>query len=196
MSFLPQNLVYLRPDQPGIPVDYIKSIEKAGLVTLPQKYLAMYTMSGTPSIGPAGPQGPPGVDQNSWFDTIIASASDEVSPLTVGGPKTHFRCPYPLKLDEVGYEGYVRISLSIAPVGGPLIVDVTMNGVSMFITPVQIDDGELTSVTSGTPAVYNPATMDIPDDAEFQVFVNQVGPVIAGSGLKVAITGIKADLVP
>lgn len=183
---IPHNLVYLRPDTPGIPVDYVKSIEKAGLLTLPQRYLAMYTMTGA-----AGPQGPPGQDQNSWFDTIIASASDEVSPITVGGPKTHFRCPYPLKLDTPGYEGYVRISLSTAPVGGPLIVMVTMNGVDMFTTPVQVDDGQLTSVTSLTPAVLNPAVYKIPDDAEFLVYVNAVGPVVAGSGLKVAITGIK-----
>lgn len=195
MSNFPLNVVYLRPESVA-PVDYLRSIEKAGMVVLPQRQLAMYTMSGTPSVGPQGPIGPPGVDQNSWFDTIIASASDEVSPLTVGGPKTHFRCPYPLKLNEPGYEGYVRISLSIAPVGAPLIVDVTMNGVSMFTTPVQIDDGDLTSVGSAVPAVYNAAALNIPDDAEFLVYVNQVGSVVAGAGLKVAITGIKADLAP
>jgi hypothetical protein len=187
MSDLPLNLVYLRPDQPGIPVDYIKSIEKAGLVTLPQRYLAMYTLGGNPSIGSTGPQGPQGEDKNSWFDTIIASASDEFSPINTGGPKTHFRAPYPMDLTE----GYVRCSLSTAPEGSAMIIDVHLNGVTIFSTPISIDPGSKTSVGSVAPAVLQ--TTYIPDDGEFTVFVDQVGSTLAGTGLKVAVTGIKTE---
>jgi hypothetical protein len=85
--------------------------------------------------------------------------------------------------------GYVRISLTNAPIGLALIVDVTMNGTTLFSTLVQIDAGSLTSVGSSVPAVL--AITSIPDDAEYLVYITQVGSSYAGSGLKVAVTGIK-----
>lgn len=179
--------VFLRPDEWHRPVNYIKSVEKSGLMVLPQQNLALMTCKTGPNQGPVGPQGPQGEDRNSWFDTIIASASDEYSPLTIGGPKTNFRAPYPLDLTD----GYVRISLTTAPQGAALIVDLHMNDVSLFTTPVQIDDGMLTSVGSIVPAVL--ATTYVPDDAEFKVYVTQIGSVIAGTGLKVAVTGVKTE---
>lgn len=182
------DVVYLRPN-PADPdnVDYARAIEKSGIVVHKEKYLAMFTCSAGMAVGP---QGPPGVDQNSWFDTIIASASDEYTPITIGGPKTTFRAPYPLDLTH----GYVRISLTQAPVGAPLIVQLSVNGTNLFTTPVQIDDGMRTSVGSSVPAVINPALLLIPDDAEFLVYVLGVGSSFAGSGLKVAVTGIKTEL--
>lgn len=184
---LPLNMVYLRPDTPGIPVDYTRSVEKGGLITLPQRYLAMYTMG----LGPAGPPGADGVDQNSWYDTIIASCSDEFSAIDVDlvTSKTTFRAPYPLDLTT----GYVRASLTTAPTGAAMIIDVKMNGTSLFSSLLQIDDGSKTSVGSIAPAVINPLYYAVPDDAEFTVFVTQVGSTIAGTGLKVAVTGIKTD---
>lgn len=186
---LPLNLVYLQPDQPGVPVDYIRSIEKAGMVALPQKYLAMYTMSGTPSIGPQGPQGPPGNDFNSWFDTIIAADAyhSEWDPLTVRAGVTTFRAPYPLDLSS----GYIRASLTTAPQGAPVIIDVHMNGATVFSTPIYIDINTRTSVGSIVPSVLSVTA--IPDDAEFVVHVLQIGTTEAGRGLKVAVTGIKTD---
>jgi hypothetical protein len=180
---LPLNMVYLRPDSAGLPVDYTRSIEKGGLITLPQRYLAMYTMG----AGPQGPPGADGADYNSWYDTIIASCSDEVTPITVDlvTPKTTFRAPYPLDLTT----GYVRASLTTAPTGTAMIIDVKMNGTSLFSSLLQIDAGSKTSVGSAAPAVLS--TVAIPDDAEFTVFITQVGSVIAGMGLKVAVTGIK-----
>ena len=119
------------------------------------------------------------------FDTIIASASDEYTPISLGGPKTTFRNPYPLDMTN----GYVRIGLTVAPDGADFIVDVHMNGVTMFSTPLHIDDGMDTSVGSATPAVL--AIASIPDDAKFQVYVEQIGLYTAGAGLKVAVTGVK-----
>lgn len=180
-------MIYLRPSPSSKPVKYTETIEKAGLVVSGKHSIALYTCKGGAKQGPVGPPGEPGVDQNSWFDTIIASASDEISPITTGGPKTTFRAPYPLDLTL----GYVRASLTTAPVGAAMIVDVTMNGLSLFSTPIYIDAGTKTSVGSATPAVL--AITAIPDDAEFLIFVNQVGSSTAGSGLKVAVTGIKTD---
>ena len=189
---LPTNMVFLRPDHPGIPVDYIRSIEKAGLVTLPQKYLAMYTLG-------VGPQGPPGIDQNSLFDTVVASCSDEFSSINVDlvNAKTTFRAPYSLDLTN----GYIRASLTTAPTGGDFLINVKINdpanpgnpSVSIFTTLLRIDAGQKTSVTSAIPAVIDPNKYLIPDDTEFTVYVTQVGSGLTGTGLKVAVTGVKVE---
>jgi hypothetical protein len=144
-------MIYLRPSPKNVPVSYVESVEKAGLAVHASEALAIYTCKVAPNTGLTGPPGPPGEDQNSWFDTIIASCSDEVSPITVGGPKTTFRSPYPMDLTL----GYVRISLTTANTGAAFIVDLTMNGTSVFSTPVRIDDGMKTSVGSAVPAVLS-----------------------------------------
>jgi hypothetical protein len=173
--------VYLRPNPLTAPVKYATSIEGAGLVLAQNQAIAMYTARSTPNVGPAGNNG------NSLLDTIIASASDESTAITVGGPKTTFRAPYELDLTL----GYVRISLTNAPTGADFIVDVHMNGATIFSTLVRIDATELTSVSSAIPAVLSVTA--IPDDAEFTVHVTQVGSTIAGTGLKVAVTGMKVE---
>jgi len=121
------------------------------------------------------------------FDTIIASASDEITPITVDivVPKTTFRAPYPLDLTN----GYIRASLTTAPTGADFIVDVHMNGTTIFSTLLSIDAGEKTSKTAVSPAVLS--ILSIPDDAEFEVFVTQIGSTLAGTGLKIAVTGVK-----
>ena len=115
------------------------------------------------------------------LDTIIASASDEDTPLVVDTKLTTFRAPYPLTL------AYVRCSLTNPPTGTPLIVDVKATGVSIFSTPMYIDVGETTSVTASTQAVLS--ILNIVDDTEFTVDVLQAGGT--ASGLKVAVTGTK-----
>lgn len=124
---------------------------------------------------------------SSVFDTIICSASDQVTPLVVDLVEPHntFRAPYPLDLTH----GYVRINVNNAPTGAPIIVDLHMNGASMFSTLLQIDVNTKTSLISTAPAVLS--TTLVPDDAEFEIFVTQKGSIIAGTGLKVAVTGIK-----
>ena len=179
------GVVYLRPAPASRPVRMIEGIEEAGIVLDQEHAIAMYTARSTPNVGPAGPPG------NSLLDTIIASCSDEFSPLSIGGPKTTFRAPYPMDLAVVGSEGYIRASLTTANTGADLIIDITMNGVTMFSTLLRIDAGERTSVTSAIPAVLS--ITDIPDDAEFLVYITQVGSGFAGSGLKVALTGIKVE---
>jgi hypothetical protein len=180
------EMVYLRPTPSTRPVKTLESIEQAGMAVDHAHAIAMYTSRSVPNVGP---QGPPGEDQNSWYDTIIASCSDEFTPISVGGPKTTFRAPYPLDLTT----GYVRASLTGAPVGSSMIIRLTMNGVNLFTTPIYIDDGSRTSVDAAIQSVIAPAQLAVPDDAEFLVYVDQVGSSYAGVGLKVAVTGIKTD---
>lgn len=180
------DIVYLKPAEKTRPIHHIENVESTGMIYDGKHSIAMYTST---SGANQGPPGPPGEDQNSWFDTIIASASDEVTPLTIGNKKTTFRAPYPLDLTL----GYVRASLSTAPQGIDLIVDMTVNGFPLFTTPIHIENGSRTSVGAATQSVIDPARLLIPDDAEFLVNITQVGDVYAGAGLKVAVTGIKTD---
>ena len=124
------------------------------------------------------------------FDCVIASASDERTPLEVSpvdDPHTTFRAPYALDVTD----GYVRASLRTAPEGSPLIVDIHMNGTTMFTTPIYIDASDKTSLTAAIQSVL--AITLIPDDAEFEVFVTQIGSTVAGAALNVSITGAKAE---
>jgi hypothetical protein len=185
----PENpeTVWLRPTEATRPVRIIQRVEQTGLIHDNQHAIAMYTAHAAPSVGP---QGPPG----HGFDTIIASCSDEFTPIVTGGPKTTFRAPYPLDMTN----GFVRASLTQACTGAQMIIDIHMNGASMFSTKMYIDDGSRTTVGS-TPqsAIDIPLVggiMLVPDDAEFLVYVDQVGSTFAGSGLKVAVTGEKADV--
>ena len=174
------NYVHFRPNPGARPIKYENNTALQGILLDRKHAIAMYTSRAGMAVGPPGPL--PDV-----FDTIIASASDEATPLTLGGPKTTFRAPYPLDMTE----GYVRISLTNAPTGAALIVSLLMNDAAFFTTPVQIDSGMKTSVGSVVTAVIDPTKLSVPDDAEFQVFIDQIGSTYAGSGLKVAVTGKK-----
>lgn len=177
-------MIYLRSQYATAPIEYRRAIEADGLMVHKVRQLAIYTAKGSANTGPTGltgPTGPPG----DVFDTIIASCSNELDPLTVdlAQTKTTFRAPYALDLTN----GYIRISLTTACEGGSLIVDVKLNGTTMFTTKVSIDDGEKTSFTASVPAIL--LITAVPDDAEFTVFVTQIGSSVAGTGLKVAVTG-------
>jgi hypothetical protein len=183
-------VIYLRPNPKNKQVHYMDSIEHSGLMVHAQHSIAIYTHKGSPNQGPQGIPGDPGIPGEPYlWDTVIASASDEYDPLEVNRvePATHFRAPYPITAQ------YVRASLSVPPTGTPVIIDVHMNGLSMFSTLIQIDVGMKTSVGSAIPSVLSITA--IPDDAEFTVFITQIGATTTGSGVKVAVTGKKVQLI-
>lgn len=175
------NMVYLRPNPGARPVKYEQNIAMQGLMLDRKHSIAMYTSRAGAIAGPPGPM--PDV-----FDTIIASCSDEYTPIPVGGPKTTFRAPYPFDMTN----GYVRASLTTAPDGGDMTIDITMNGTTIFSTPITIKAGERTSVTAPVQSVLSISA--VPDDAEFLVYVTGVGATFAGAGLKVALTGLKVEV--
>lgn len=177
------NTIYLRPlpDTRSRPVSYEKAIAQQGIILDQKHAIAMYTSRAGMAVGPPGPM--PDV-----YDTIIASCSDENTPISTGGPKTTFRAPYAFDMTN----GYVRASLTTACTGAAMIIDIHMNGTSIFSgNKLVIDDSSRTSVGSLTTPGYNFPGNAIPDDAEFLVYVDQVGSTVAGTGLKVALTGLK-----
>lgn len=118
-----------------------------------------------------------------YTEVLERAISDEVTNLTTGAAKLTFRMPFGFVLTGI------RASVNTAPVGAAIQVDVNEGGVSIFSTPLTIDDGEKTSVTAATPAVISDATLA--DDAEITVDIDTVGSTTAGKGLKLVMLGYR-----
>lgn len=115
------------------------------------------------------------------YDLALA-VSDETSNLTTGTNKIIFRVPRAFTLTGV------KISVTTAPTGSTLIVDVNKNNVSILSTKLSIDIGSKTSVGAATPVVISDTSMT--SDAEIEIDIDQVGSTIAGVGLKITFLGI------
>ena len=113
--------------------------------------------------------------------TIAFAVSDETTALTTGTAKITFRMPYAMTVTAV------RASVTTAPTGSTLVVDINDSGTSILSTKLSIDAGEKTSTTAATAAVISDTALA--DDAEITIDIDQVGSTIAGAGLKVYITG-------
>ena len=78
----------------------------------------------------------------------------------------------------------VRASVTTAPTGASLVVDINVSGATILSTKLSIDAGEKTSTTATSSAVISDST--IADDEEITIDIDQVGATVAGAGLKVA----------
>lgn len=114
-------------------------------------------------------------------ESLIIPVSDEATPLTVGTAKLTFRMPYAFTLTGV------RASVTTAPTGAAIQVDINEGGASILSTKLTIDATEKSSVTAATPAVISDASLA--DDAEITIDIDVVGSTIAGAGLKVTLIG-------
>lgn len=112
------------------------------------------------------------------------AASDETTDLTTGAGKATFRLPHAMTLTAV------RASVTTAPVGSAITVDINEGGSSILSTEITIDAGEKTSTTAATPAVISDASLA--DDAEITIDIDAVGSSTAGAGLKVYLIGTRA----
>jgi len=117
------------------------------------------------------------------LESIIIAASDETTDITTG-TKVTFRMPYAFTL-----VGLPRASVTTAPTGSAIIVDINEEGASIFSTLLTIDAGEETSTTA-TPAVVSDTVLA--DDAKMTVDIDQVGSTIPGAGLKVTLIGYRS----
>lgn len=114
---------------------------------------------------------------------IGVACSNETTALTTGTAET-FRMPYAMTLTAV------RASVTTAPTGSTLIVDINEAGSSVLSTKLSIDAGEKTSTTAATAAVISDSALA--DDAEITIDIDQIGSTIAGAGLKVWLIGKRA----
>lgn len=114
-------------------------------------------------------------------ESLVIACSDETTALTTGTAKVTFRMPYAFTLTAV------RASVTTAPTGAVLTVDINEGGASILSTKLTIDASEKTSTTAATPAVISDSALA--DDAEITIDIDQIGSTIAGAGLKVYMIG-------
>ncbi len=117
-------------------------------------------------------------------EVIQLACSDETTALTTGTAKVTFRMPYAMTLTAV------RASVTTAPTGSTLVVDINEAGSSILSTKLSIDASEKTSTTAATAAVISDSALA--DDAEITIDIDQIGSTIAGAGLKVTLIGTRA----
>jgi hypothetical protein len=115
---------------------------------------------------------------------IALAVSDETTALTTGTAKITFRMPYAFTLSAV------RASVTTAPTGSTLVVDINEGGSTILSTKLSIDASEKTSTTAASAAVISDTALA--DDAEMTIDIDQIGSTIAGAGLKVVLIGVRA----
>mgnify|MGYP003647167008 FL=1 len=106
--------------------------------------------------------------------------SNEEADLVVGEAKLTFRMPYAMTLTAV------RASVTTAPTGAGITVDVNDGASSIFSTLLTIADGSKTSV-GGTASVISDTALA--DDAEITVDITTIGSTVPGTGLKIWLIG-------
>lgn len=119
----------------------------------------------------------------SWPVEIGIACSDETTAVTAAANKATFRLPYGFTLTAV------RASVTTAPTGATIIIDINEGGTTVLSTKLSIDATEKTSTTAASAAVISDATLA--DDAEITIDFDQVGSTIAGAGVKVWLIGTR-----
>ena len=119
-------------------------------------------------------------DAHLTEEYVAIACSDETTDLEVATAVATFRAPYAMTITKV------RASVTTAPTGANLIVDINDGGTTIMTTnKLSIDATEKTSVTATTaPGITDTS---IADDAEITIDIDQIGSTVAGAGLKVVI---------
>lgn len=115
---------------------------------------------------------------------MLLVIGDEITSLAVSSPVFTFRMPFAMTLTGA------RASVSEAPVGAAIQLDIKEDGASILSAALSIDAAEKSSVTASAPAGI--ADGALADDAEITVDVAQVGSTTPGAGLKLWLIGTRA----
>lgn len=116
-------------------------------------------------------------------ESLIIACSDETTAITTGTAKVTLRMPYAFTLSAV------RASVTTAPTGSTIIIDINEGGSSILSTKLSIDASEKTSTTAASAAVISDTSLA--DDAEITIDFDQVGSTVAGAGVKVYLIGTR-----
>ena len=114
---------------------------------------------------------------------VAIACSDETSDLAAAAAVATFRMPFAMTVTGV------RASVTTAPAGSSIEVDINESGASILSTVISIDAGATTSTTSATPPVISDSALA--DDAEIKVDIDQIGSGTAGAGLKITMIGTR-----
>jgi hypothetical protein len=124
------------------------------------------------------------VAETNPVECLLFALSDESTALTAGTAKLTVRMPYAFTLTEV------RASVSTAPTGSTIIVDINEGGTSILSTKLSINASQKTSTTATSAAVISDGALA--SDAEITFDIDQIGSSVAGAGLKVSLIGRRA----
>lgn len=116
-------------------------------------------------------------------EVLQIACSDESTAITTGTAKVTFRMPFAMTLSAA------RASVTTAPTGSTIIIDIKESGTTIFSTKLSIDASEKTSTTAASAAVISDTSLA--DDAEMTINFDQVGSTIAGTGVKVTLIGTR-----
>lgn len=109
--------------------------------------------------------------------------SDETTALTVATAKVTFRMPWAMTISDV------RASVTTAPTGAKITVNIKESATTIFSTKLTIDISAKTSVGAAIPYVLSDSALA--DNAEMTIDIDTIGSTIAGTGLKILIIGTK-----
>ncbi len=121
------------------------------------------------------------VAPGAQLQSFVIPASDETTDLTTGDAQVTFRMPYAFTLTKV------KASVTSAPTGAVITINIRESGVDVLSTPITIDANELTSESAVTPPVITDP--NLADDSEIKIDLDTVGSVTPGKGLKVVLIG-------
>lgn len=114
---------------------------------------------------------------------ITTACSDETTDLETGTGVTEFQMPFAMTLTAV------RATVTTAPVGSTIEVDINEGGVSILSTVISIDVSEKTSTSAATAPVISDSSLA--DGAVITIDIDQIGSSTAGTGLKVQLIGYR-----
>ena len=117
-------------------------------------------------------------------DYFDFACSDEETNLTAGNKK--FTIVFTRAFNCVSE---IRFSVTQAPTGADIILEVAKNGTSIFTGTnyPTIDAGTKTTNVSASPQIVSGASLDFAVGDELKVGITQVGSTVAGVGLKASM---------
>ena len=114
-------------------------------------------------------------------EVIAIACGDESTAHATGTAVVTFAMPYAFTLTGV------KASVTVAPVGSTMLIDINEAGTTILSTKLMIDASEKISATAATAAVISDTALA--DNALITIDIDQIGSSTAGAGLKVYLIG-------
>ncbi|MAA66327.1 MAG: hypothetical protein CL581_16345 [Alteromonadaceae bacterium] len=162
----------------GIPQNLLDLESLASYGT--QGHVLTSTGSGVQWLPAGGGSTGPSASTTAALASFPISISDEVSVITTGTSKVTFRAPADFDVTKI------KASLTTASTSGAVQVNVNLNSVSMFSTPITIDANETTSETAAVPAVLSTTALE--DDDVITVDIDAAGTGAVGLKLSFVVS--------
>lgn len=116
---------------------------------------------------------------NTPIETIALFCSPKAVNLTVDTFAGYFVSQKAYTINDI------IANVNTAPTGSTIIIDITVNAVTIFSTKLTIDATEKTSTTAAVPYVLSTSSLAVGD--EVIIKIDQVGSTIAGTDLLIQL---------